>query len=65
MGFKASADLSPVLPNGRQEREYFVVDVEGPQDVGDLVRQVVSKGISIYEVRELGNPLEDLFTGSR
>jgi ABC-2 type transport system ATP-binding protein len=65
VGIKASADLSHVLPNGKQEREYFVVDVDGPQDVGELVKQIVSKGISVYEVRELGNPLEDLFTGSR
>lgn len=62
IGFKASADLSKVLPGGRQEKEYYVVDVAGQQDVGALVRKVVESGIVVYEAKEMGNPLEDLFT---
>jgi ABC-2 type transport system ATP-binding protein len=62
VGIKASADLSKVLPGGRQEKEYYVVDVSGQQDVGALVKKVVDSGIVVYEVREMGNPLEDLFT---
>lgn len=62
VGIKASADLSKVLPGGRQEKEYYLVDVGGQQDVGALVKKVVDAGIVVYEVREMGNPLEDLFT---
>ncbi len=62
VGIKASAELSQVLPGGRQEKEYYVVDVGGQQDVGALVKKIVDSGIVVYEVKEMGNPLEDLFT---
>lgn len=62
VGIKASAELSKILPGGRQEKEYYVVDVGGQQDVGALVKKVVDSGIVVYEVKEMGNPLEDLFT---
>jgi ABC-2 type transport system ATP-binding protein len=62
VGIRASADLSKVLPGGRQEKEYYVVDVSGQQDVGVLVKKIVDSGIVVYEVKEMGNPLEDLFT---
>jgi len=62
VGIKSSAELSEVIPGGRQEKEYYVVDVGGQQDVGALVKKVVDSGIVVYEVKEMGNPLEDLFT---
>ena len=64
IGIRASADVSKLLPRGQQEKEYFVVPVGSPQEVGDIVRMVVGAGISIFEVKEMGNPLEDLFTGA-
>ncbi|QQG48389.1 MAG: ABC transporter ATP-binding protein [archaeon] len=63
VGIRASADLGGVIANGRKEKEYFVVMVTGPQEVGEIVKRVVEAGISVYEVKEMGNPLEDLFTG--
>ncbi len=63
VGIRASADLAPLIPNGRLEKDYFVVSVKGPEDVGSLVEKIVKAGIRIYEVKEIGNPLEDLFTG--
>jgi ABC-2 type transport system ATP-binding protein len=63
VGIKASADLSGLFPDGRRDKEYFVVDVTGPENVGAVVKKIVEAGITVYEVKELGNPLEDLFTG--
>jgi ABC-2 type transport system ATP-binding protein len=63
IGIKSSASLAELFPNGRMEKEYFVISVAGPRDVGDVVRKVVAAGISVYEVKEIGNPLEELFTG--
>ena len=63
VGIRASADLAVHFPNGKREREYFVVPVSGPEEVGDIVKKIVEAGISVYEVKEIGNPLEDLFTG--
>jgi len=62
VGIRASADLSRILPTGTREREYFVVSVGGPEEVGRMVKKIVEAGIAVYEVKEMGNPLEDLFT---
>ncbi len=63
IGIKASANLAELFPNGKMEKEYFAVRVAGPNDVGEVVKKIVGAGIAVYEVREIGNPLEDLFTG--
>lgn len=63
IGIRASADVSRLVPEGRKDKEFFVVSVSGPDEVGRIVRQIVDAGISVYEVRELGNPLEELFAG--
>jgi ABC-2 type transport system ATP-binding protein len=65
VGIKASADLSKLLPQGRQEKEYYVVPVGGQQEVGVMVKEIVDAGLAVYEVKEMGNPLEDLFTGGK
>jgi ABC-2 type transport system ATP-binding protein len=63
VGIKASADLGRLFPGGRRDKEYFVVEVTGPENVGEVVKKIVEAGIAVYEVKELGNPLEDLFMG--
>ena len=63
VGVNASTDISKIIPGGRQEKQYYVVEVSGQQDVGALVKKIVDAGVVVYEVREMGNPLEDLFTG--
>jgi ABC-2 type transport system ATP-binding protein len=65
IGVKASADLSALFPGGRYEKEYFVLGVGGHEEVGEVVKKIVAAGIMVYEVREIGNPLEDLFTGAK
>lgn len=65
IGVKASASLSSLFPEGRYEKEYFVLSVRGHEDVGRVVKKIVEAGITVYEVKEIGNPLEDLFTGAR
>jgi ABC-2 type transport system ATP-binding protein len=65
IGIRASADISRLFPDGKFEKEYFVLQVSGPGEVGKLVKIIVDAGISVYEVKELGNPLEELFTKGR
>lgn len=65
IGVKASTDISHLFPDGRYEKEYFVLTVSGHEEVGDVVKKMVAAGVLVYEVREIGNPLEDLFTGGR
>lgn len=65
VGIKASSDLNRILSGGTREKGYFVVSVSGPEEVGSLVKKIVEEGIAVYEVKEMGNPLEDLFTGGK
>jgi ABC-2 type transport system ATP-binding protein len=44
------------------EGDYYLRELAGPDEVPDLLRDLESKGVRIREVREMNNPLEDLFT---
>jgi ABC-2 type transport system ATP-binding protein len=60
IGIKASGDVSQVIP-ALYENGYYVTRVRGPEEVGEIIKKLVEKGITITEVKELDNPLEDLF----
>ena len=66
VGIRASAPIDGVVRKARKarkEKEYYVVPVSGPEEVGEIVKAVVTAGIAVYEVKEMGNPLEALFIG--
>jgi ABC-2 type transport system ATP-binding protein len=65
VGIRTSADVSKLIRGGHYEKEYYVVPVANHQDVASLVKKVVEAGLMVYEVKEMGNPLEDLFTQRR
>jgi ABC-2 type transport system ATP-binding protein len=65
IGVKASKSLSDLFPEGSQEKDYFVISVHNHEDVGAVVKKIVDAGITVYEVKEIGNPLEEFFTGAR
>ena len=45
-----------------REGDYFLRELSGPEEVPALLRNLDSQGAKIREVREMNNPLEDLFT---
>jgi hypothetical protein len=51
-----------VLADWNREGDYFLRELSGPEEVPALLRNLDSRGVKIKEVREIGNPLEDLFT---
>ncbi len=53
---------SKVLADWSREGDYFLRELSGPEDVPALLRDLDSQGVKIRELREMGNPLEDLFT---
>ncbi len=65
VGIKASRNPVELFPGGKVERGYFVITVAGPEEVGNAVKKIVESGIAVFEVKEMGNPLEDLFTGGK
>ncbi|MEM0129211.1 MAG: heme ABC exporter ATP-binding protein CcmA [Thermoplasmata archaeon] len=51
----------PALPPGAKRGDYYVFDLDGPEAVGGLLKELEAKGVQVREVKEMGNPLEDLF----
>jgi ABC-2 type transport system ATP-binding protein len=61
VGIKSLNDISGLLPESKVENDYYVVRVDGPKMVADLVSELVRGGAKLVEVRELDNPLQELF----
>jgi ABC-2 type transport system ATP-binding protein len=53
---------SPVLADWKREGDYHLRELSGPEEVPALLHDLDSHGVKIRELREMGNPLEDLFT---
>jgi len=51
-----------LLPSSSKKGDYYLQELAGPQDVPKLVEELIAKGIRIREVKEMENPLEDLFS---
>jgi len=49
------------LDSVKREGEYYLFDLKGPEDVPGLIGDLTVKGVKIREVREMQNPLEELF----
>ncbi len=49
------------LPAAEKRGDYYLFELSGPNDVADLIQELQGKGVRLREVREMGNPLEDLF----
>ena len=50
------------LASFAREGDYYVRELSGPEEVPPLLRDLQDRGVKIRELREMGNPLEDLFT---
>jgi ABC-2 type transport system ATP-binding protein len=53
---------SEALAGVPKRGEYYLFELPGPEGVPALLRQLEGKGVLVREAREMGNPLEDLFT---
>jgi ABC-2 type transport system ATP-binding protein len=53
---------SAALSGYPRQGEYYVRELPGPEAVPALLHDLEAQGVKIRELREMGNPLEDLFT---
>jgi len=44
-----------------KEGDYYLFELQGPEEVPDIISKLSEKGIKIREVKEMQNPLEELF----
>ena len=55
-------ESTPVLADWERSGEYYTRELSGPEQVPPLIRDLEAQGVRLREVREMENPLEDLFT---
>ena len=60
VGIKASTDISKIMEVQR-EGDYFVLDVSSPEEAGLALKKLVESGVLVTEMRQLDNPLQELF----
>jgi ABC-2 type transport system ATP-binding protein len=63
VGFKADSDVSNIIDARLEQSGYYVLNVSSPVEAGAALKKLVQSGVTVYEMRELGNPLQDLFDG--
>lgn len=56
-----SPNAENVLGSNKKEGGYYILELSGPEEVPKVVSELVSKGVQIREVKEMQNPLEELF----
>jgi ABC-2 type transport system ATP-binding protein len=44
-----------------KEGDYYLFELQGPEEVSDLIAKLSGQGVQIREVKEMQNPLEELF----
>lgn len=60
IGIRSTSDLTKIM-GAEFSNGYYIMTVQGPEEVGRIVSELVGKGIVITEVKEIDNPLEDFF----
>jgi len=63
VGIRASADITEIV-DAKREGDYYVLSVSSPEEAGFALRKIVEKGILVTEMRQLDNPLQELFETS-
>jgi ABC-2 type transport system ATP-binding protein len=53
---------SNALTGFDHQGDYFLKELAGPDEVPGVLQDLMAQGVKIREAREMGNPLEDLFT---
>jgi ABC-2 type transport system ATP-binding protein len=55
-------DSAPFLADWERSGDYYVRELSGPEQVPALIQDLQAHGVRLREVREMENPLEELFT---
>jgi ABC-2 type transport system ATP-binding protein len=61
VGIKASKDITKIVDAMKGEGGYYILTVSNPEEAGLALERVVQSGILVTEMRELDNPLQELF----
>jgi ABC-2 type transport system ATP-binding protein len=61
VGIRANKDISKIVNAKKGESGYYILTVASPKEAGLALQKIVKEGILVTEMRELDNPLQELF----
>ena len=64
VGIRASQDVSKYIDAKLGEGSYYILSVSSPEEAGFALKKLVDNGVLVTEMRQLDNPLQDLFEKS-
>jgi ABC-2 type transport system ATP-binding protein len=60
VGIKTATDITGIV-DAKREGDYYVLRVTSPEEAGLALKKIVEKGVLVTEMRQLDNPLQELF----
>ncbi len=61
VGIRASKDITKIVDAKKDSSGYYVLTVPSPEEAGLALKKIIGEGILVTEMRELDNPLQELF----
>jgi ABC-2 type transport system ATP-binding protein len=61
VGIRTTTDISKLVDAKLGDGGYYVLSVSNPEEAGLALRKLVENGVLVTEMRQLDNPLQDLF----
>jgi ABC-2 type transport system ATP-binding protein len=61
VGIRTTTDITKMVGAKLGEAGYYVLSVSTPEEAGLALRKLVENGVLVTEMRQLDNPLQDLF----
>jgi ABC-2 type transport system ATP-binding protein len=61
MGIRASKDITKIVDAKKDSSGYYIMTVSNPEEAGIALKKIIEKGILVTEMREMDNPLQELF----
>jgi ABC-2 type transport system ATP-binding protein len=61
VGIKTTTDISKMIDAKLGDGGYYVLNVTTPQEAGLALKKLVENGVLVTEMRQLDNPLQELF----
>lgn len=59
IGIRAD-NLTNVFPEAKLQGRYYIMELDSPDDVSDVIQKLAAANVKVQEIREMSNPLEDL-----
>ncbi len=61
VGIRTTTDISKMVDAKLGEGGYYVLGVSSPEEAANILKDLINRGVMVTEMRQLGNPLQELF----